>query len=114
MGGGQCNLKSIIGNGPLGAKDILYTTTLNGPLIALLKKGKGANQLELLEIETFSLRWKACVAAKDNELAAEKALYKAAEEEQDEQDECTKIAQGSVAPQPSKYPKGSAECLGEN
>ncbi|CAJ1354075.1 unnamed protein product [Effrenium voratum] len=90
-------------------EDILYTTTLNGPLIALLKKGKGANPLELLEIETFSLRWKACVAAKDNELAAEKALYKAAEEEQDEQDECTKIAQGSVAPQPSKYPKGSAE-----
>ncbi|CAJ1409610.1 unnamed protein product [Effrenium voratum] len=90
-------------------EDILYTTTLNGPLIALLKKGKGANPLGLLEIETFCLRWKACVAAKDNELAAEKALYKAAEEEQDEQDECTKIAQGSVAPQPSKYPKGSAE-----
>ncbi|CAJ1384953.1 unnamed protein product [Effrenium voratum] len=92
-------------------EDILYTTTLNGPLIALLKKGKGANPLGLLEIETFCLRWKACVAAKDNELAAEKALYKAAEEEQDEQDECTKIAQGSVAPQPSKYPKGSAVAI---
>ena len=25
--GGQCNLNSMIGNGPLGAKDILYTTT---------------------------------------------------------------------------------------
>jgi hypothetical protein len=36
-------------------EDILYTTTLNGPMIALLRKGKGASPLELLEIETFSL-----------------------------------------------------------
>ena len=40
-------------------EDILYTTTLNGPMIALLRKGKGASPLELLEIETFSLRLKA-------------------------------------------------------
>ena len=55
-------------------EDILYTTTLNGPMIALLRKGKGASPLELLEIETFSLRWKAAVAAKDDEIAAERAL----------------------------------------
>ena len=55
-------------------EDILYTTTLNGPMISLLRKGKGASPLELLEIETFSLRWKAAVAAKDNEIAAERAL----------------------------------------
>ena len=94
-------------------EDILYTSTLNGPMIALLRKGKGASPLELLEIETFSLRWKAAVALKDNEIAAERALEgkQKDQEMEEEQDECKKIALGSVQAEPSKYQRGSAQRL---
>lgn len=94
-------------------EDILYTSTMNGPMIALLRKGKGASPLELLEIETFSLRWKAAVASKDNEIAAERALdgKQKDEEMEEEKDECQKIALGSVQAEPSKYQRGSPQRL---
>lgn len=85
--------------------------TLNGPLVVLLKKGKGVSPLELLDIETFNVRWQPCLAAKNNELAAEKALYQQ-DGKNAKEDVCTQIAEGSLAPQPSKYPKGSREYLG--
>ena len=92
-------------------EDILYTTNLNGAMIALLRKGKGASPLELMEIETFSLRWKAAVAAKDNEIAAERALdgKQKDQEVEEETDECKKIALGSLQAEPSKYQRGSAQ-----
>ncbi|CAK9030116.1 unnamed protein product, partial [Durusdinium trenchii] len=86
--------------------DLLYSVTLNGPLVVLLKKGKGVSPLELLDIETFNVRWQPCLAAKNNELAAEKALYQQ-DGKNAKEDVCTQIAEGSLAPQPSKYPKGS-------
>lgn len=94
-------------------EDILYTTTMNGPMIALLRKGKGASPLELLEIETFSLRWKAALAEKDNEIAAERALEGKQKDEkmEEEKDECQKIALGSVQAEPSKYQRGSPQRL---
>ena len=97
-------------------EDILYTTSLNGPMVALLRKGKGASPLELLEIETFSLRWKAAIAAKDNEIAAERALEGKQKdtEMEEEKDECKRIANGSVQAEPSKYQRGSPQRLALN
>ncbi|CAK9076470.1 Uncharacterized protein SCF082_LOCUS36862 [Durusdinium trenchii] len=88
--------------------DLLYSVTLNGSLVVLLKKGKGVSPLELLDIETFNVRWQPCLAAKNNELAAEKALYQQ-DGKNAKEDVCAQIAEGSLAPQPSKYPKGSRE-----
>lgn len=89
----------------------MYTPVFNGVLVVILKKGKHASPAEILEIESFLQRWQPCLKKKDDELSAEKALTelnKTAEEEEEE-DEVTKLLRGSVEANPNRYKKGSIE-----
>ena len=88
---------------------MLYGTTLNGPLVQAVKKGRNASPMELLEMETFSLRLKACEKERENEVMAEKALRDEVVAAETEETEESKLASGKLAPVPSKYQRGSVE-----
>ncbi|CAE7790570.1 unnamed protein product [Symbiodinium sp. CCMP2592] len=90
-------------------EDVLYGTALNSALVTCVKKGQRVSPLELVELETFAVRLKACVEQRENEVQAERALVgeetKAAAEETEE----SQLASGKKAPVPSNYQRGSPE-----
>ena len=90
---------------------MLYGTTLNGPLVQAVKKGRNASPMELLEMETFSLKLKACEKERENEVMAEKALRDEVAPAETEETEESKLASGKLAPVPSKYQRGSVVAI---
>ena len=93
----------------------MFGSVFNGTMVAVMKKAGGAraNPAEIMEMESFSQRWAACVRKKDDELSAEKALEDVtmSSTAEQEEDEVTKLNRGSIVPQPGKYAKGSQEHL---
>ena len=87
---------------------MLFGACLNPAFIAVLRKNASKPEpLELIEVETFKVRFQDCCQARDAEKAKDKVL--ANEQQEVEMDEATKIERGFVPPTPGKYQKGTAE-----
>ena len=88
-------------------QDMLFGACLNPAFIAVLRKNASKPEpLELIEVETFKVRFQDCCQARDAEKAKDKVLAK---EPDVEMDEATKIERGVAPPTPGKYQKGTPE-----
>lgn len=99
-------------------QDIGFGTVLNGCFIAVLKsKGKSRHPTDLMELESFKLRWDACEVQRKKDVAADKSAPCDDDDDdmgEPEDDDVAKMSKGILAANPGKYPKGSVQHMTAN